>query len=118
MFDYFQKHAFERACQPGSEERVDDDVVSPARFRDLLPAADSFTFDEGQRCGRFRRTGFEAGESSDGFEVGVGVAGCFRELAKQNDVALDARAAESAGECGAVAAVVAFAAEYEGAFAG
>src|SRR5262249_33020399 len=118
VFDHFEKHAFERALQAGAEQCVNDDVVSPPWFGDLLPTADSVTFNKRQRRWRFRRTGFEAGEPAHGLEVGMGVARSLREFPKQDHVALHARAAESASESGAVAAVVAFAAEYKRAFAG
>jgi hypothetical protein len=50
-----------------------------------------------------------------GFEVDVRVAGGFGECAKEDDVALDAGAAEAAREGRAIAAVVAFTTEDKGA---
>ncbi len=48
MFDDFEKDAFKRTGQTGSEKRVDDDVVSPTWFCDLFPRGDAFAFDERQ----------------------------------------------------------------------
>jgi hypothetical protein len=53
MFDDFQKDAFERARQPGTEKRVDDHVVGSAWLGDLFPRVDAFALDKRERRGSF-----------------------------------------------------------------
>src|SRR6185503_9407825 len=112
------KHAFERSAEPRAEERVNDDIVSPTRLRELFPRVDAFAFDEGQWGRRFRRAGFEACEPADCFKVSARVADSFGEFSEDDDRTVHAGSRQPTSECSAVTSVVTSATKDQGLFAG
>src|SRR6266511_2917563 len=105
------ENSVEWSAEAGSEDRVDNNVVSAARLRQFFPIRETATLHKTQSRGAIAG-GFEAGQAAHDFEISACVAFRIRYDSKQNDVSMDTSARKLQRESSAIATVVSRSAEY------